>query len=106
MADKFPDKVRKILCDQAGNMCCKCKRPTSKANAEGDGAVRTGIAAHITAASPGGARYNSKMAPSERSSAENGIWLCTTCAKEIDDDDDYFTPEELHAMKKKAETAN
>jgi hypothetical protein len=46
--------------------------------------INTGRAAHITAASPGGARYDSSLTKEQRSSAENGIFLCAVCADKID----------------------
>lgn len=43
------------------------------------------------------------MTPEERSSIENGIWLCQTCAKEIDSDEVTWTTARLHAEKRAAE---
>jgi hypothetical protein len=48
--------------------------------------LNVGVAAHISAASPGGARYDPQLSAQERTSARNGIWLCQTCAKLIDND--------------------
>jgi hypothetical protein len=45
---------------------------------------KTGIAAHICAASPGGPRYDLSQSAIERSSISNGIWLCPNCATLID----------------------
>jgi hypothetical protein len=61
------------------------------------------VAAHITAASSGGARYDASLSPQQRSSIENGIWLCETCAKEIDDAADLYTVELLRYWKQNAE---
>ena len=49
--------------------------------------VSIGEAAHITAAAEGGPRYNPDLTPEERSSIENGIWLCKSCARMIDSDE-------------------
>ncbi len=43
-----------------------------------------GVAAHISAAAPGGPRYDASLSARERRSSSNGIWLCQTCAKLID----------------------
>lgn len=43
---------------------------------EDGGAMTEGIAAHITAAAQGGPRYCSTLSAEERSSIDNGIWLC------------------------------
>lgn len=61
------------------------------------------MAAHITAASPGGARYNPDLTPSERGSFNNGIWLCQSHAKLIDDDELHYTCALLHDWKETAE---
>jgi hypothetical protein len=46
--------------------------------------IYVGRAAHITAASPGGARYDASLTPAERSDITNGIFLCSVCADKID----------------------
>jgi len=62
-----------------------------------------GVAAHICAASPGGKRYDPNMTNKERSSIENGIWLCQTCAKLIDSDEQQFTSQILRKWKEEHE---
>ena len=62
-----------------------------------------GVAAHITAASPRGPRYNAALTDSERASALNGIWLCQNCAKLIDNDPHRYTVELLTHWKVVAE---
>lgn len=63
-----------------------------------------GEAAHICAASQGGARYDRSMTSEQRKSASNGIWLCRKCARLIDADGDRFPTELLKAWKLVAET--
>ncbi len=46
--------------------------------------INTGRVAHITAASLGGPRYDSSLTKEQRSSAENGVFLCAVCADKID----------------------
>lgn len=58
-----------------------------------------GVAAHICAASPGGPRYDATMSPDERSSIENGIWLCATHATLIDRDVVRFSVDTLRRWK-------
>ena len=62
-----------------------------------------GIAAHIKAASPGGPRYDAAQSEISRKSITNGIWLCSNCAKNVDDDPEQFTSELLVAIKAEAE---
>jgi hypothetical protein len=65
-----------------------------------------GEAAHIKAASPGGARYDSSQSEEERHSAENGLWLCERCASLVDKNDGAdFSVGELKTWKIASEKA-
>jgi hypothetical protein len=65
--------------------------------------VNVGVAAHITAASPGGKRYDPCLSPEQRKHPNNAIWLCQYCAKLIDSDELRFTVSVLHGWKSAAE---
>lgn len=52
---------------------------------------------------PGGPRYDPDMASEVRSDISNGIWLCQTHAKLIDDDEFTYTPAVLRDWKETAE---
>ncbi len=67
------------------------------------GFVSVGVAAHIKAASEGGARYDPLQTPEERRSFDNGIWLCQNHAHQIDHDAQEFTVETLREWKREAE---
>jgi hypothetical protein len=67
-----------------------------------DGTVNVGVGAHITAAAPGGKRYDATMTYTERSSGANGLWLCQSCSKIIDSDENRYTVALLHQWKKDA----
>jgi hypothetical protein len=69
------------------------------------GVVNIGVAAHISAASPGGARYEADLFPEQRADSSNGIWLCQTCAKLIDNDSIRFSRAVLEGWKRAAERA-
>ena len=58
-----------------------------------------GIAAHITAASVGGPRFDDSISSDERKGIDNGIWLCQNCAKLIDNDEKKYTVELLNKWK-------
>lgn len=66
-------------------------------------AVRLGEAAHITAAAPGGPRYDPTLTAAERKAAENGIWLCRDHARLIDRDVDAYSAQTLRLWKRQAE---
>lgn len=65
--------------------------------------VNVGVAAHITAASTGGPRYDPSLSNKERASASNGIWLCQNCAKLIDSDVAAYSAQLLTEWKARAE---
>jgi len=46
--------------------------------------IYTGKVAHITAAAPKGPRFDSSLTSEQRSSSENGIFLCSNCADMVD----------------------
>ena len=66
------------------------------------GASNVGTGAHITAASPGGPRFDGTLTPAERRSANNAIWLCGRCARLVDNDTSTYTVAELTAWKNAA----
>jgi len=78
---------------------------TSGPQIDASKSINIGVAAHITAAAPGGPRYDARLSPSERKSIQNGIWLCQSCAKLIDSDPERYTLSLLEEWKQKAEAA-
>ena len=57
--------------------------------------IHLGKAAHITAASKNGPRFDSTLTPAQRRSIENGIYLCSSCAEMIDKNNGLDFPEAL-----------
>src|ERR1700683_3680050 len=75
------------LRDRAGNRCSnpQCGRPTSgPAKDTPSEATILGVASHISAAMPGGPRYDQNQDDDVRHSIDNGIWLCQQCSTLID----------------------
>lgn len=105
MRDEFPGPVKAVLAQRAAGRCCNpgCGRATSGPGLDPGRAVNVGVAAHITAASPGGPRYDAASSAAKRGSALNGIWLCQTCSKLIDSDVTRYTADVLRQWKAKAE---
>jgi hypothetical protein len=105
MRDDFKTQVKDILSKRVGLRCSNpnCRALTSGPNSSDDKATNIGVAAHITAASINGPRYNVSMTTSERSSIKNGIWLCQSCAKLIDSDTLRYTVDLLQEWKIQAE---
>jgi len=103
--DDFSEKTRRRIGRQAGWLCSdpSCRRDTIGSNSDGTGEIDHGTAAHICAAAPGGPRYDPKQSPAERSSPDNGIWLCRLHGDAIDAKDSKYTVELLRAWKKQAQ---
>lgn len=65
--------------------------------------TNVGEAAHMAGARPGSGRYDENMTPEQRCAIENGIWLCSKCAKMVDDDAITYPMPLLASWKKQAE---
>lgn len=102
--DGFSSVVIDRMAKRVGMKCSNpdCRAPTSGPDLA-DGVTNVGVAAHISAASPGGARYDSRLSSEARSDIANGIWLCQTHAKLIDDDELAFPSPLLREWKETAE---
>lgn len=103
MRDEFSEKVKRTVAARVGYRCSNCQKPTMGPQVDSTKFLNIGVAAHITAASPGGPRYNPELSPVQRKHPDNAIWLCQDCAKLIDDDEARFTEEELRQWKHDAE---
>lgn len=100
--DNFSPKTVEQIAKQSGYICAypDCKRMTIAGSIDRrSGITLTGQAAHITAASANGPRYDSNMSPDERSSESNGIWTCQIHGKFIDDNPSVCSVEELRRWK-------
>jgi hypothetical protein len=92
--DDFPTATKEMLAKRVGYLCSnpECIKPTSGPQENPAKSINIGVAAHISAASPGGPRYEESLTAEQRSSIANGIWLCQNCAKLIDSDPVRFSP--------------
>ena len=103
--ENFTLPVRNTLAHRASYSCSnpQCQAPTAgpseeAANARSD----VGVAAHITAASRGGPRFDKVLSDAERCAIENAVWLCQVCAKKVDDDVITYPAEVGSEMPKRA----
>ena len=105
MRDEFTKPVVETLAKRVGNRCSNpgCRKRTSGPHTEDEKALNVGVAAQITAASPGGPRYDPTLTPEQRQSIGNGIWLCQSCGKLVDNDEARYTKETLLCWKLDAE---
>ncbi len=103
--DEFSAAIKDTLAKRVGFRCSNpgCRQATSGPQEDAHGVVNVGVAAHITAASAGGPRYNPNLDSAERGAIANGIWLCQTCAKLVDSDETAYSVDRLRDWKRTAE---
>jgi hypothetical protein len=103
--DDFSASVKQQLANRVNHRCSNldCRAATSGPQLEPEGSINVGVAAHITAASAGGPRFDAALSPETRASAANGVWLCQNCAKLVDNDARRFPAELLREWKARAE---
>lgn len=101
MRDDFVQSVKDTLARRVNYLCSNpsCTLGTIGPHSEKSKSINKGVAAHITAASPGGKRFDESLKSEERSDVTNGIWLCQNCAKLVDSDELLYTTELLRAWK-------
>ncbi|WP_179414555.1 hypothetical protein HDF19_00600 [Mucilaginibacter sp. E4BP6] len=104
--DNFSNSTKVILAQRVAYRCSSpgCPNITiGPHQSNPEKSMNVGEAAHIHAASPGGARYLETMKAEERSSPDNGIWLCKKHARAVDLDVQTYPAELLKSWKKTAE---
>ncbi|CUO81766.1 HNH endonuclease [Clostridium perfringens] len=103
--DDFSKETIKIIASRVGYKCSypNCRVETLGPHTNCKKSISIGEAAHITAAAPGGPRYDASMTSEERKSANNGIWMCRTHARLIDSDENNYSVELLKDWKYQAE---
>ncbi len=108
MRTDFTNKTKEILAKRVGYRCSKpdCGQPTVGPGVKDEEVISIGVAAHITAASPGGPRYDVNMSEAQRAHVSNGIWLCQTHSRLIDVDSKRYSIGLLQEWKESAEETN
>jgi hypothetical protein len=103
--DDFPQSVRTLLARRVGLLCSnpECRAHTDGPQTDPLKAISVGVAAHITAASGGGPRFDPELSDKQRAGVANGMWLCQNCAKLVDSDVVRFSAAVLRGWKLNAE---
>ena len=104
--DDFSAKTTETLAKRVAYRCSnpQCGRLTIAPSLDKvDKATIIGIAAHITAASEGGPRFDGTITTDARVSIENGIWLCANCSILIDREPQTFPVDLLRGWKRQTE---
>ncbi len=104
--DDFTLRTKRVIASKVGYKCSmpNCRKSTLIPNSAHDDFLTLGDAAHISAASEGGPRYNPKITPEQRKHESNGIWLCKECAYIVDHDkEELYNTQTLLNFKRYAE---
>lgn len=105
--DNFTPSTIRQLRERVSELCSnpECRVLTRGASSNQLETSSIGVAAHITAAASGkgAARYDASLSRDQRSHYDNGIWLCQSCSRLIDVDEDRFSVSLLENWKKQAE---
>lgn len=99
--DDFSDMTKIELLVRAANLCSRCHVFTVGSTDAGDRKNSIGVAAHICAAAsgPGAKRFDASQTKAQRRHFDNGIWLCYSCSKLIDNEETFHTVAHLKEMK-------
>jgi len=99
--DNFTPNIKRKLAERVAYRCSNpnCSNITIGPNTDEFKSTNSGIAAHITSAAPGGARYDNSLTSEQRIHINNGIWLCSICAGIIDRDEQKYTVDLLKKWK-------
>lgn len=94
--DDFSPNTKETIAQQAGYLCSfpGCGNITIGPNDSNSSKTSsTGMACHISAASSGknAKRYDANLTSTQRSHAENGIWMCYKHGKIVDNDETRYT---------------
>lgn len=107
MRDDFTKATVEMLAKRVGY---RCSNPNYRQLISGprfasDKAINVGEAAYITAASLEGPRFDPFITSQQRKSIDNSIWLCSKCARFIDNDTSRYTVQLLQQWKQLSEEA-
>ncbi|HAT8493224.1 TPA: hypothetical protein RQK84_004359 [Vibrio vulnificus] len=105
--DDFTKDTRDLLAKRVSYKCSNpscCVFTVGAKDGDATKVASIGVAAHITAAAPGGPRYNANITSAQRKYIHNGIWLCQSCSTIIDRDEIKYTVELLYSWKSTAES--
>jgi hypothetical protein len=105
--DDFAEATKRLLAERVAFKCSHpdCGQSTIGPKRGEKKSTKVGLAAHITAASSGGPRFDPNLTSEQRSSYDNGIWLCFNHGTLVDNDHQHFTEKLLRGWKARAENA-
>lgn len=107
MRDNFAKNIKETMAKRVGYRCSNpnCRKLTVGPSDTADKSISIGVAAHITAASSGGKRYDPDLTQDQRKHINNGIWLCASCGTLVDTDEERFPVQILKKWRELSEQA-
>lgn len=97
-------KTQKMLWGRAASRCSICRQELVMDESEIDDASLVGEASHIVARKPDGPRGKSTLTTAQRDKYANLLLLCNAHHKQVDDQPNQYTVEELHQIKREHES--
>jgi hypothetical protein len=99
----FDDEVKRATAALAADRCSNpyCRALTSGPANDRTKSLNVGVTAPISAMSPGGCRHDARLSDAERHDQGNAIWLCYSCARQVDNDVARYPAELLRSWKTK-----
>ncbi len=99
----FDDEVKRATAALAADRCSNphCRALTSGPTNDRTKSLTVGVAAPISAMLPGGRRYDATLSDAERRTQGNAIWLCYTCARQVNNDVARYPADLLRLWKEK-----
>jgi hypothetical protein len=100
----FDDDVKRATAALTADRCSNphCRALTSGPLNDRRKSLTVGVTAPISAMLPGGHRYDATLSDAERHAQGNAIWLCYTCARQVNYDVAQFPADLLRSWKKQA----
>lgn len=103
--DDFSPETKRKIGYRSGFRCCfpNCNRLLIEKSDNSQGYNNLGEYCHITAAAPGGPRYDESLSKEERESYDNGLLMCRNHANIIDKNEAKYPVSLLKQWKKEQE---
>ena len=100
----FDDEVKRATAALVADRCSNplCRALTSGPTNDRTKSLTVGVTLPISAMLPGGHRYDAALSDAERHDQGNAIWLCYTCARQVNYDAARYPAVLLRSWKKKA----
>jgi hypothetical protein len=99
----FDDDVTRAAAASTNDRCSNpyCKALTSGSTNDRTKSLNVGVILPISGMTPEGHRYDPTLSDTERHGEVNAIWLCYTCARQVNSDPVRYPADLLRAWKRK-----